>query len=342
MLNLIQRDSVHKWNHLVRQLVASAESLMREAIRTSYDLFKITVPISIVTKLLNEAGIVTYLGGVFRPIMELTGLPGDMGLVLATTMLTNLYGGIVMFTSLEPAAHLTVAQVTVLATMMLISHSLPIELRIVQKAGVRLRAMAILRIGAALVVGWMLHQIYGHGAFLQQPSILLWSPQTQDPSWLAWVQSEINNLFTMFLIILALLFLLKMLKHLGVTALLTRLLAPFLAALGMSEAAAPITIIGMTMGLSFGGGLIIQETGSGKLEKHDIFSSLALMSLCHGLIDDTLLMIVLGGHQSGILWGRLLFSFLTIFLLVKLLRRIPDETLDQFLFRIPDGSRQKA
>ncbi len=78
-----------------------------------------------------------------------------MGLVWATAMVTNLYGGIVVFASLAPEAHLTVAQITVLTTMMLVAHALPVELRIAQKAGSRLHAMAFLRIAGALTLGWL-------------------------------------------------------------------------------------------------------------------------------------------------------------------------------------------
>jgi hypothetical protein len=95
---------------------------VREALKTSYDLFKIIIPISILTKLLTDAGVTHYLGLALSPVMEVVGLPGSMGLVWATTLVTNIYGGIVVFASLAPEANLTIAQVTVLTTMMLIAH----------------------------------------------------------------------------------------------------------------------------------------------------------------------------------------------------------------------------
>ena len=327
-------------NHLKNRLSSNARNLLREALRTSYDLFKIMVPISVLTKLLKETGIVEYFGVALGPVMELVGLPGSMGLVWATAMITNLYGGIAAFASLAQETSLTVAQVTVLTTMMLVAHGLPVELRIAQKAGPRIRAMSTLRIVGALTIGWVLYQIYSHGGFLQTPSVALWSPPPQNPSWLLWMHGEAKKLFSIFLIILALLFLMKVLKRLGVTELLTRLLKPVLISLGIGKEAAPITIIGMTMGLAYGGGLIIQESRSGNFGKRDIFFSLALMSLSHSIIEVTLLMMALGGHQSGVLWGRFLFSFLVIFLLVKLLRNVSEETFDRFLFRTNARNRK--
>ena len=36
---------------------------------------------------------------------------------------------------------------------------------------------------------------------------------------------------------------------------------------------------------------------------------MALMGLCHSLVEDTILMMLLGGHLSGILGGRVVFSY---------------------------------
>ena len=57
------------------------------------------------------------------------------------------------------------------------------------------------------------------------------------------------------------------------------------------------------------------------------------MGLSHGLIEDTMLMMLLGGHLTGILWGRLLFSLVVVYLIVKIVSRLPEPALDRYLFR---------
>jgi hypothetical protein len=64
-------------------------------------------------------------------------------------------------------------------------------------------------------------------------------------------------------------------------------------------------------------GLIIRETTTGSMDRREIFNSLALMSLSHGLIEDTLVMMAMGGALAGILWGRVGYSLVVIYLLVK-------------------------
>lgn len=318
---------------IVNDLVTAIRELIRDSVRTSADLFKIIIPISIVTRLLQQIGVVDHLGVLLGPVMELVGLPGQIGLVWATAMLTNLYGGMVVFASLAPDLNMTVAQVTILTTMMLVAHGLPVELRIAQKAGTRFRAMLLLRVGSALLLGWILHQIYTLSGTLQQANQALWNPPAVDPAWSAWIMAELRNMLSIFLIILCLMALLRVLKKVGISDLMTRLLEPLLSLLGMGRQAAPVTIIGMTLGLSYGGGLIIQEARSGNLSRRDLFGSLALMGLCHSLIEDTLVMMLLGGHLSGILWGRLVFSLLAIFLIGKLIQRLPASVCDRYLFR---------
>ena len=44
----------------------------------------------------------------------------------------------------------------------------------------------------------------------------------------------------------------------------------------------------------------------------------------------------LGGHWSGVLGVRLVFSLIVVFLLVRVTRRVPEEAFDKWLYRIPE------
>jgi len=305
---------------------------LRQAVRTSLALFCIIVPVAIGVRLLELLGAIDLLGQLLGPVMALVGLPGSMGLVWATTLVTNLYAGMVVFAGVAPGAGLTVAQVTVLATMMLIAHAIPVEAGIARQAGARFRTMAALRIGGALAAGTLLHAGYTLSGTLQQPTQALWIPPPRDPSWLGWATGEARNLVYIFLIILTLLILMRALEGLGVTRGLIRLLRPVLTALGISDRAAPLAIIGMTLGLTYGGGLIIQEARAGQLSRADVFCALTLLGLCHSFIEDTLLMLVIGGHLSGTLLFRTLFALLVTWLVARLLHRLPAAVLDRWVF----------
>lgn len=313
-------------------LVVLLGECLRQTVKTSYVLFRIIVPIALGVRLLEQAGAIDLLGRLLAPLMALVGLPGSMGLVWATTLVTNLYGGMVVFAGVAPGAGLTAAQVTVLATMMLVAHAIPVEASIAQRAGTRFRTMAALRVAGALLLGALLNLAYTVSDTLQQANRALWTPPPRDPSWSGWAAGEARNLLYIFLIILALLVLMRLLERLGIINGLTRLLRPVLTLLGISDRAAPLAIVGMTLGLTYGGGLIIQEARAGQLSRHDVFCALTLVGLCHSFIEDTLLMMVIGGHLSGILVGRTLFALLVTFFMARLLRSLQDPVLGRWFF----------
>jgi len=319
-----------------RRLASAGGDLLRQAAGILWELAKTMIPILIVVRLLQQAGMIEYLGAALAPLMKLVGLPGSMGLVWASALLTNLYGGIAAFAALAPDASLTVAQATVLCTMMAVAHAIPVEGRIAQRAGARVRTSVVLRIGCALAFGGILHLIYSFGGLLQQPyAILGQSDRPTDPGWALWAWDRLVQMAWIFAIILSLLLLMRLLKRVGILDLLTRFLEPVLRALGISKHAAPLAIIGVTMGLTYGGGLIIQEARSGKLSGRDVVSSLSLMNLCHALIEDTALLVALGAHMSGVFWGRLLLSVATVAVLVQFLARMPDRAFNRVFFRPP-------
>ncbi|NLW51086.1 MAG: hypothetical protein GXY85_09645 [Candidatus Brocadiaceae bacterium] len=315
----------------------AAIQVFRDAFETFSTLAKVLVPVLLLTRILEQTGAILLLGEALSPVMGAVGLPGSMGLVWATAMLINMYGSMIVFASLAPAASLTVAQVTVLGCMILIAHGLPVELRVAQKAGSRLRAIGPLRVLAALALGWIVHRTCTAFGWLQQQSNPLLKPSAPDPSWAAWTVAQVRNLAMIFVIILTLLVLLRVLKRLHVIDILIRPLTPLLHRLGLSENATPLTIIGMTLGLTYGGGLIIRESRSGRLSGRDVFFSLALLSLSHSLIEDTLLMMAIGAHVGGVLVGRVLFSIAVVYVLARTLGRLPDETFERLLVRPAAG-----
>jgi hypothetical protein len=42
---------------------------------------------------------------------------------------------------------------------------------------------------------------------------------------------------------------------------------------------------------------------------------------------------LIGGHLSGILWGRLIFSLIVVFGAVRLISSLPQTVFDRYLFR---------
>jgi hypothetical protein len=289
----------------------------RETLGTSLDLIKIMVPAVLITKILEELGLIEILSRLLEPIMGLMGLPGSLGLVWATAILTTPYSAIAVFSALAPSMELSTAQITVLCSIMLIAHSLPVEMSITRRAGAGLWPIGAIRLFGALAYGVILHYFCLWTGIWQGPARILFQPGPAEQTLVQWSISQVLNLGLIIFIIFCILVAMRLLRAVGFMTLLERMLSPVLPLFGMSHRAAPVTVVGMIMGIAIGGGLIIRETTTGTMDRREIFNSLALMSLSHGLIEDTLVMMAMGGALGGILWGRLLFSLVVLYLLVK-------------------------
>jgi hypothetical protein len=318
---------------MMNTFTAKLKKLLRDTLLLYWELLKIMVPVMILVKLAVEFGIIEMVGNAIRPVMQWVGLPGEMGFVWVTAMVVNIYAGAAALLTLLPEHPLTIAQATVLGSMILIAHSLPIELRVAQKAGASICFTFGLRLTGALVYGMLLTTLYSGLPEFQQTAQVVFltvSPPAQD--WLPWALGSIRTLISIFWIILVLLFVLNLFDLLKITPFISRLLSPFLRLMGIGEQATAMTMAGTLLGLSYGGALIIKEARSGNLPEKEIFLSLCFMSLCHSLIEDTLFVMAFGGHYSGLLIGRFLFALIVMMGLSHAVHRLPALTFRRYLF----------
>jgi hypothetical protein len=82
----------------------------------------------------------------------------------------------------------------------------------------------------------------------------------------------------------------------------------------------------------YGGGLIIKESRARNDSAERYFFRAGVMGLFHSFVEDTLLMLLLGGSLWGFLVGRLIFALLAVWLLVRLLSLISDQRFQRYFF----------
>ncbi len=308
-------------------------SIIKESFVVCLALYKILVPCLILTKLLELSGVIYSIGKFLDPVMGLVGLPGIMGYVWASSMLAGLYGSLVVLLNLLPSVPLTVAQTTVIISMILIAHSFPVELTIVKKAGMRIYFAILLRMGCALLYGKILAWIYQTFDSLQMINqgfaFMAESPDTL----LGWTLDQLKYLAMIYLVLFALTVFMRVIDSLGITSLINFVLGPFMSIIGIGKKAIPITVIGVVMGLTYGGGIINIEAKSGRIQPRDIFFSLALMCIFHSVFEDTFTALLFGANIYGILWGRLVYTFVIIFLLKLLASLLSETKFEKFLYK---------
>lgn len=158
-----------------------------------------------------------------------------------------------------------------------------------------------------------------------------WQPVVAQQDMAGWLLSNLFLLGQIVLIIAALVVLLRAIRQFRLDRLIHVLLAPILPFLGLTNKAVNIVLVGITLGLTYGGGLLIQESKCGLLDARELFFSVCLLLICHGLIEDTFLILLLGADLYGILGLRVLLSLVLIALLVAGLRGRSQAFFTRFL-----------
>jgi len=280
-------------------------------------LLKVMVPAIIIVKVLDLFGGTKWLAEVLAPLMQIVGLPEQLGLVWATAILTNIFTAMVVFVDVTAQLELSVAQVSVAGILILISHSVLIEGAVAKMVGVSWRLTISLKLGGGLLLATFVNWLYTTVDYQQQTAVLLWQSEKQEQTLLQWGLDQLQMLMSIFIIISALIILLRILKKIGVESLLQKSLSPILKLLSITKDASSITITCITLGLSYGAGLLISEVKKGHIGKKDVLLSVSFLSLAHSLIEDTLLILLLGADVIAILWIRIVFSIFIVALLAK-------------------------
>jgi hypothetical protein len=274
-------------------------------LRTGAWLVALMVPISFIVAAMRHAGLLESLARVLTPVMGWLALPPEAALPLIAGGLVSCYTGIAAMAALT----LTARQVTILALMILISHNLPVELGVQQRAGSSWPRLLALRIGCSLVGGLVLGRVLPEGgghsvaatATAAAPSDV-WGALGAWARDAAWLSSKVVVLVTLLMIVQ------RVIRELGVDVRLSRVLGAPLALLGLSRRTALLWVVANILGLAYGAGVLIEETRSGSLSRDESERLNRSVAVCHSLLEDTLLFVAVGAWAFWITIPRLVLA----------------------------------
>lgn len=83
--------------------------------------------------------------------------------------------------------------------------------------------------------------------------------------------------------------------------------------MGISEKGLVPLITGVIIGLTYGAGVIIHAIRSSKMGKEETFLVLLFISVCHAIIEDTLIFVVIGANGLVLVAARFLLAILLTF-----------------------------
>lgn len=128
---------------------------LKNGLQITWELAKAIVPVYFVITFLKYSPLLDMLSNACRGFMGNLGLPGEAALPLVLGNVLNLYAAIGAIEALA----LSSKQITIIAVMLLFSHSLFVELAVARKAGVKVLPVLTIRITMAVVAALTLNLV---------------------------------------------------------------------------------------------------------------------------------------------------------------------------------------
>ena len=114
---------------------------LNKGVATFVALTKIMIPVFAIVTFLKFTPVLPAVADFFKPFMKIFGLPGDAALAVISSI------------------KLSGEQATIMAVMLGISHSLPLEITIVQQMKTKFITVFCLRVLTSLVLGIIMKQV---------------------------------------------------------------------------------------------------------------------------------------------------------------------------------------
>ncbi len=276
---------------------------LKQGMKTSLWLLKLTIPVSLAVFLAGEAGLLTAIAGITEPFFRVLGIPGRASVVLITGYFTNIYSVIAVMATLG----LTVREGLIVANMCLIAHSLVVETGIQKKTGSRGWRMIILRLTASFLAAWLLNLLLPDGS---QP--MAYQPALADEGFSAafrvWLRATAVTSLKIVVLVNLLLILQKLLHFTGMLKWLERPFTPLMGGMGLPRETSFLWLVANTLGLSYGGAIMISQVAEGVLKQRDADLLNHHVAVSHSQLEDTLLFAAMGFSIAWLFFPRFLLA----------------------------------
>lgn len=277
---------------------------------TTWTLGKIIFPVTLIVTMLKYTPVLPWIIDRISPMMGFLGLSGDAAIPLVIGNFLNLYAAIGAILTLD----LTVKEVFILAVMLSFSHNLIIESTVAARVGIKLWVVAIVRISLALISAVTINLVWKGGGELAEYGLVSRTEQ-EISGWtniiLEGLEKASIGIFQLALIVIPLMIGIQAMKDLGWLDTFSEWMAPVTRSLGMKENTSMTLVAGLTIGLAYGAGVMIQAVKEDGVSKRDLYLAFIFLVSCHAVVEDTLVFIPLGIP----VWPLLLIRLLTAVLL---------------------------
>jgi len=281
----------------------------RQGMKTAFWLLKLTIPVSFGVFLLDWFGILNEVSRLTDPFFHMLGLSGKASVILITGYFTNIYSVIAVMATLD----ITLREGLILANMCLIAHSLIVESGIQKKTGSSPWRMVILRLTAGFFTAWLLNIFLPafSGKIETQP-LAVRSGFSEEL--FLWLWSIVKTSLKIVILVNLLLVIQKILSESGFLKWLEKPFYPLMKLMGLPGRTSFMWLVANTLGLSYGGAIMISETAEGHLDRHSADLLNHHIAVSHSQFEDTLLFAAMGFPVLWLIFPRFVLAIAVVWL----------------------------
>lgn len=282
---------------------------LKAGLSTGLWMTKMMLPITLVVALLKWLGVISLLAEWLTPALKYVGLSTEAALVFITASLTNLYAAIALIATLD----IDYRMATILAVTGLICHNLIVETVIQRKAGANAAYIVVLRFGMAIMAAFVLNKILPDdytGVLIIEQQVA--AATTFGGVMYDWMMSMLRLLPMMFVLIVSLNTLQQILREFRLIDYLIIPLKPLMGLFGLSKESSFLWVVMNTLGLAYGGSVLIAEYEAGDIEPEQARLLNTHVAISHSLLEDTLLFAAIGIGAFWLFVPRLMLSIVAV------------------------------
>lgn len=282
---------------------------LQSGLKTTWTLGKVIFPVTLLVSLLQHTPILGWIINMISPLMGIFGLSGEAAIPLVIGNVLNLYAGIGAILTLD----LSVKEVFILALMLSFSHNLIIESTVAAKVGLKLWIIMLVRLGLAFSSAIIVNLVWQGGSETAQYGFIGKS-ETAPIGWGAIILEAIEKaglgIVQLALIVIPLMVAIQFLKDFGWLHVFSKRMALVTRFLGMKENTSMTLVAGLSIGLAYGAGVMIQAVKEDNVSYKDLTLAFIFLVACHAVVEDTLIFIPLGIPVWPLLTIRLVVAIL--------------------------------
>ena len=290
------------------RIYRSTLTALHKTRKTVWWLLKLILPISLFVSFLQYWGVIAWIATYLKPAFSIIGLRGESAVVFITSLFVPLYGPIAVISTLP----LTMREITILAIMCLITHNLFMETAIQKKTGSSALALLILRPVVSFVAAYLLNLMLPEhiGAVHSvQKSVVFGSIAEMLQNW---IQTAGYLSLKIAIIVSGLMILQGLLKEFNILPVISKIFAPFMRIMGLTDESSFLWFVAQTLGLTYGSAVMMEEVENKEITSYSANLLNFHIAINHSLLEDTLLFVAIGVPIGWITIPRVILAMIVV------------------------------